>query len=106
MIEIVHFKNRYGKAMAAVFDLGRNTVWYSPASKEYAERYAAGLERPYYPLPAVATNYVCLFGFEQPSGCSVPCNHYNLPQCRNCAVFQHGKDYPKWWDTWYGGSNV
>lgn len=49
MIEILHFKNRFGKAVVAVFiDVN---VYHAPAAREYAQRYAAGLEKPYYPVP-------------------------------------------------------
>lgn len=53
MIEIVHFRNRYGKPMVGVFSPEINNMAASPAGVEYAQRYAAGLEKPFYPLPAL-----------------------------------------------------
>lgn len=54
MIEVVHFRNRYGKQMVGVF----NDVGAIPTAKSYADRYAAGLEKPYYPLPAIPLQVV------------------------------------------------
>lgn len=52
MIEIVHFKNRYGRHLVGVFlpTAGKPAT---PAGYEYAQRYAAGIEKPFYKLPAV-----------------------------------------------------
>jgi hypothetical protein len=48
MIEVIHFQNRYGKTMVGVIGVKETT----PAGYEYAQRYAAGLEEPFYPVPA------------------------------------------------------
>lgn len=49
MIEVVHYTNRYGKQMVGVF--GVKTM--EPMAFKYDERYAAGLEPAYYPVPAI-----------------------------------------------------
>lgn len=48
MIEVIHFQNRFGKQMVAVIGWKRSCT---PDEKNYEQRYAAGLEKPYYQLP-------------------------------------------------------
>lgn len=48
MIEIVHYMNRAGRKMVAVFAEYQNNFW---VVKAYQDRYHAGLEKPHYPLP-------------------------------------------------------
>lgn len=53
MIEVVHFRNRFGKYIVGVLEYDKNVCVNTPSGKEYAQRYAAGLEKPYYPVPVV-----------------------------------------------------
>lgn len=52
MIEVIHFRNRFGKQMCGVLETD-STIPESYPGNEYAKRYAAGLEAPFYPLPAI-----------------------------------------------------
>lgn len=51
MIEVIHFRNRFGKHMCGVLEVDRHLMSETPAGAEYAKRYAAGLEAPFYPVP-------------------------------------------------------
>lgn len=56
MIEIVHYMNRYGKKMVAVFPGLDTLTWLKDAPPQvgtYIHRYHAGLEKPHYPLPVL-----------------------------------------------------
>lgn len=50
MIEVIHFRNRFGKHMCGVLETD-STIPESYPGNEYAKRYAAGLEAPFYPVP-------------------------------------------------------
>lgn len=65
MIEVVHFKNRFGKSVGVVFmDCTR---FVTPVQKEFEQRYAIGLEKPYYPVPALQ------FAFTSHKMCDATC---------------------------------
>lgn len=53
MIEVVHYKNRFGKDFVGVLEYDKTIAVHTPAGKQYAMRYAAGLEKPFYPVPVV-----------------------------------------------------
>ena len=47
MIKVIHFRNRFGKDMVGVIGVKAHT----PSALEYEQKYAAGIEEPFYPLP-------------------------------------------------------
>ena len=52
MMEVIHFKNRYGiNKVAVIADDDTALMAATPIGREYAERYAAGLIKPFYPVP-------------------------------------------------------
>lgn len=51
MIEVVHYKNRHGKGLVGVFGVSRS--YKVPEQVQYDQRYAAGLEPAFYPVPAI-----------------------------------------------------
>lgn len=53
MIEVIHFQNRFGKSMVCVIQPDDTLMMATPIGKDYALRYAAGLEKPFYPVPVV-----------------------------------------------------
>lgn len=63
MIEIVHYMNKYGKKMVAVFPGLETLGWLAkapPQAATYTHRYHAGLEKPAFPLPAIHLEAVFL----------------------------------------------
>lgn len=74
MIEVIHFKNRFDKQMVGVISTDPLLMSETPIGELYAKRYAAGLEKPFYPVPAIPVKVfigsvlVCVYD---------PYHHYN-----------------------------
>lgn len=57
MIEIVHYTTVRGVKKIIVFNAHESPFAFTPVGREYVQRYAAGLEKPAYALPAIPYSY-------------------------------------------------